>query len=135
MRQFMSSQAECWVRNATLNAIWSVTDLSIGLTTLSSILRHLKSNRFTEWIIDVLSVPGHTAEMNIFGTRFILTEEPENLKAIFTNQVYFELFRVFFTERSCLPFALSFETMAKEFQATRPWDIWPLTLYLPVYIL
>ncbi|KAE8557143.1 hypothetical protein EYB25_001849 [Talaromyces marneffei] len=58
----------------------------LGLTTLSSILRHLKSNRFTEWIIDVLSVPGHTAEMNIFGTRFILTEEPENLKAIFTNQ-------------------------------------------------
>uniref|UniRef100_A0A093XYC9 Cytochrome P450 n=1 Tax=Talaromyces marneffei PM1 TaxID=1077442 RepID=A0A093XYC9_TALMA len=59
----------------------------LGLTTLSSILRHLKSNRFTEWIIDVLSVPGHTAEMNIFGTRFILTEEPENLKAIFTNQI------------------------------------------------
>jgi hypothetical protein len=34
-----------------------------------------------------LDRPGHTAEMTIFGTRYILTEEPENIKAIFTSQV------------------------------------------------
>lgn len=129
----MSSQAECWVRKVRSKVIWSVTDLIVGIRTLSSILRQLKCNRFTEWITDVLNVPSHTAEMNIFGTRFILTEEPENLKAIFTNQVYFESIRMRYSVES-FTLRFSFVITAKESQTIRPWDIWRLTQYLPVCI-
>lgn len=58
-----------------------------GIFTLQTIIKHLRQNHFYEWMTACLDRPGHTAEMTIFGTRYILTEEPENIKAIFTSQV------------------------------------------------
>ncbi|KAJ5797265.1 cytochrome P450 alkane hydroxylase [Penicillium pulvis] len=57
-----------------------------GIFTLHAIVKNIRQNHFYEWMTACLDCPGHTAEMIIFGTRFILTEEPENIKAIFTSQ-------------------------------------------------
>jgi hypothetical protein len=52
-----------------------------------SAFRHLTSFQFFEWTREILQVPGRTVELHMMGTRLILTDEPDNVKAIMSTQV------------------------------------------------
>jgi hypothetical protein len=54
---------------------------------LFSAVKHLRADRFFEWSRKVLDVPGHTVELRTLGMRIILTDNPDNVKAVLSTKV------------------------------------------------
>ena len=57
-------------------------------------IHRLTSFQFFEWTREILQVPGRTVEFHMLGTRLVVTDEPENVKAIMSTQVCKELFGI-----------------------------------------
>lgn len=49
--------------------------------------RSLASHRFYHWTKDLLKEHNHTAELRLLGQSLLLTDDPENIKAVQDTQV------------------------------------------------
>jgi hypothetical protein len=49
--------------------------------------QHMRNHNLYEWTNEILQVPGRTVELNLMGSRMILTDNPENVKTIMSTQV------------------------------------------------
>lgn len=58
-----------------------------GISAIFDAAQHIRSNSFVDWSRNVLEVPGHTVELRVLGLRMILTDNPDNIKAIFSTNV------------------------------------------------
>ena len=60
---------------------------SPGLDILLAALRHFKDDTFFDWVRTILNVPGHTVELRLLGTRLVMTDDADNIKALMSTQV------------------------------------------------
>lgn len=49
--------------------------------------QHMRNHTLYEWTNEILQVPGRTVELNLMGSRMVLTDNPENVKTIMSTQV------------------------------------------------
>lgn len=52
--------------------------------------QHMRNHTLYEWTNEILQVPGRTIELNLMGSRMVLTDHPENVKTIMSTQVRLE---------------------------------------------
>jgi hypothetical protein len=57
--------------------------LDLGIKTIRRILSH----EFFELTQEFLDVPGHTVEVRMMGNEMIMTDEPENIRAVMSTNV------------------------------------------------
>ena len=60
----------------------------LGLDLLLIALNHFRHDTFFDWVRSVLNVPGHTVELRLLGTRLVMTDEADNIKALMSTQVW-----------------------------------------------
>src|SRR5215469_14166055 len=58
-----------------------------GLDLMWRVVSHMRSCTFFEYTREILDVPGHTVQLNMLGGRLVLTDEPENVKAVMLTKV------------------------------------------------
>ena len=58
-----------------------------GLDILVAALKHFRHDTFFDWVRSVLNVPGHTVELRFLGTRLVMTDDADNIKALMSTQV------------------------------------------------
>ena len=63
------------------------TNKSLGLDLMWRVVSHLRSCTFFDYTREILDVPGHTVQLNMLGGKTVLTDEPENIKAVMLTQV------------------------------------------------
>lgn len=51
--------------------------------------QHIRNHTLYEWTNEILQVPGRTIELNLMGSRMVLTDHPENVKTIMSTKVRF----------------------------------------------
>jgi hypothetical protein len=54
---------------------------------LLQLIRNLRTNTVLEWTRDTLNVPGRTVELNLGGTKMVMTDNVENIRAMMSTQV------------------------------------------------
>jgi hypothetical protein len=55
------------------------------------VVSRMRNCTFFEYTREILDVPGRTVQLNMLGDRLVLTDEPENIKAVmFTKVCYSE---------------------------------------------
>jgi hypothetical protein len=69
----------------------------IGIGAIIDAAQHIRTNSFFEWIRKALNVPGHTAELQVLGTRIIITDNPKNVQAILSSNVHIYLIFLLFS--------------------------------------
>jgi hypothetical protein len=65
-----------------------VTDIS-GLNFVVSMFRAILGHKFLDWTQHLLNNNNHTVELNMLGASLLLTDDPENIKAVQDTQVEF----------------------------------------------
>lgn len=60
---------------------------ALGLDVLFTALCHFKNDTFFDWARTILNVPGHTRELRLLGTRLVMTDDADNIKALMSTQV------------------------------------------------
>lgn len=58
-----------------------------GVDLLFTALSRLRNHDFFPWSRQILDVPGRTVSMNFLGTKVLLTDDPENAKAVLATKV------------------------------------------------
>ena len=56
-----------------------------GIDLLATAVRRLVSNDFFTWSRELLSVPGRTVSLNVIGQDLLMTDAPDNIKAILST--------------------------------------------------
>lgn len=51
------------------------------------VVSHMRSCTFFEFTREILDVPGRTVQLNMLGGGLVLTDEPENIKAVMLTKV------------------------------------------------
>lgn len=71
------------------------TNKSLGLDLMWRVVSHLRSCTFFDYTREILDVPGRTVQLNMLGSKAVLTDEPENIKAVMFTQVCYSEDRCF----------------------------------------
>ena len=58
-----------------------------GLNIVIDMFRAVRKHRFYHWTKEMLEEYHHTMELRMLGTRLVMTDEPENIRAIQDTQV------------------------------------------------
>jgi hypothetical protein len=105
-------------------------NIALRLRSYGTIIRRLTAFQLFEWTREILEVPGRTVELYMMGTRLVLTDEPENLKAIMSTQVYLA-----YSEARIKPLtSFSFPNLRKAKSCIRRFIVFWETQYLRVSI-
>lgn len=59
----------------------------LGLDVALEACRRMMSHEFLDWTGNILQNKGWTVELQMLNTRVVLTENPENIKAVLSTQV------------------------------------------------
>ena len=59
-----------------------------GLDVLVTAINRLRKDTFIEWTRGILDVPGHTVELRALGIELIITDNPDNIKAVLSTKVH-----------------------------------------------
>jgi hypothetical protein len=51
------------------------------------VVSRMRNCTFFEYTREILDVPGRTVQLNMLGGRLVLTDEPENIKAVMLTKV------------------------------------------------
>jgi hypothetical protein len=76
-----------WVRCGFPRILPATFLTVIGLDLTVSLIRSLINFQLIEWTREILKDAGHTVELHLIGTRLLMTDDPENFKAIMSTQV------------------------------------------------
>ncbi|RAO69194.1 uncharacterized protein BHQ10_005206 [Talaromyces amestolkiae] len=60
--------------------------LPLGIDLMYRAFQHMRNHTLYEWTNEILQVPGRTIELNLMGSRMVLTDHPENVKTIMSTQ-------------------------------------------------
>ena len=58
-----------------------------GLDLMWRVVSRMRSCTFFEYTREILDVPGRTVQLNMLGGGLVLTDEPENIKAVMLTKV------------------------------------------------
>lgn len=61
---------------------------SLGLNLFIGMLRAVRSHKFHLWTQSLLEKHNHTMELRMFGEKLVMTDDPENIKAMQDTQVF-----------------------------------------------
>ena len=61
--------------------------LSAGLDLFATAISRIFSHDFFAWTRQILDVPGRTVSLNLLGVKVLMTDDPENTKAVLSTKV------------------------------------------------
>lgn len=62
------------------------SQLPLGLDVLITAVKRIHADQFFEWGREILNVPGRTVELSMLGISIVMTDDPNNIKAILSTK-------------------------------------------------